>query len=129
MYNKESVITLPFFISMKFNKKKMEQKKRRFHYLFLLITKYCFLHFHFIPFCVCVFVFVCIYILYRPTFRKSSTAGFSNVIFGSIVGLITGKYIFTEPLKLYWEEQQELQLQVQQQQQQNQKGEEGGQKE
>ena len=52
-----------------------------------------------------------------PTFRKSRT-GFMNIVFGSIVGFISGNYMFAEPMKLYWEEQQQLQLQQQAQTQQ-----------
>jgi len=30
----------------------------------------------------------------------------SNIVFGSVIGIISGKYIFEEPLKQHFEQQQ-----------------------
>jgi len=30
----------------------------------------------------------------------------SNILFGSVVGIISGRYIFEEPIKQYWENEQ-----------------------
>ena len=35
-------------------------------------------------------------------------------MFGTIVGVITGNYIFAEPMKQYWEEEQRLQQEMKQ---------------
>ena len=54
----------------------------------------------------------------RARFRPSSEGAFTNIIFGTIVGVISGNYIFAEPLKEYFEHQQRLQQSQQQQKQQ-----------
>jgi hypothetical protein len=41
--------------------------------------------------------------------RRSNTGLLTNVIFGSIVGITSGKYIFEESIKNHWEEQQQQQ--------------------
>jgi hypothetical protein len=33
----------------------------------------------------------------------------SNILFGSFLGVVSGRYIFEEPIKEYWENEQEAQ--------------------
>lgn len=42
----------------------------------------------------------------KPSFRRSSASRMSNILFGSVVGIISGRYIFEEPMKQYWENEQ-----------------------
>jgi len=44
----------------------------------------------------------------KPTFRRSGSAHFVNLAVGAVVGMVSGNYLFKEPLKEYWEEQDSL---------------------
>jgi len=48
----------------------------------------------------------------RPSFRRSSSSILTNIMLGSFVGVISGKYIFEEPIKEYWEDEQNRQQAV-----------------
>lgn len=39
----------------------------------------------------------------KPSFRRSGASRVGNILFGSVLGMISGKYIFEEPIKEYWE--------------------------
>lgn len=49
----------------------------------------------------------------KPTFRRTGFSFLPNMMFGAFVGIISGKYIFEEPLKEYFEQQRELQSEQQ----------------
>jgi len=40
-------------------------------------------------------------------FRRTGASSWHNIILGSVVGAISGYYIFAQPLKDYWEEQRQ----------------------
>ena len=52
--------------------------------------------------------FVSLFILhYRGGFRRTGASSWHNIILGSVVGAISGYYIFAAPLKDYWEDQRQ----------------------
>mmetsp|Transcript_1149 Transcript_1149/g.2010 ORF Transcript_1149/g.2010 Transcript_1149/m.2010 type:complete len:104 (+) Transcript_1149:667-978(+) len=53
------------------------------------------------------FHFVSTSIYYRGGFRRTGASSWHNIILGSVVGAISGYYIFAQPLKDYWEEQRQ----------------------
>jgi hypothetical protein len=44
------------------------------------------------------------YVLYRTNFRRAGPNTWVNLALGAILGLVSGQYIFGEPLRQYWEE-------------------------
>ena len=44
---------------------------------------------------------------YRGGFRRTGASSWHNIILGSVVGAISGYYIFAAPLKDYWEDQRQ----------------------
>lgn len=47
----------------------------------------------------------------KPSMRRSRASQMSNILFGSVIGVISGRYIFEEPLKNHFEQQQNEQVQ------------------
>eukprot|EP00586_Coscinodiscus_wailesii_P003452 CAMPEP_0172485404 /NCGR_PEP_ID=MMETSP1066-20121228/13471_1 /TAXON_ID=671091 /ORGANISM="Coscinodiscus wailesii, Strain CCMP2513" /LENGTH=69 /DNA_ID=CAMNT_0013250679 /DNA_START=57 /DNA_END=266 /DNA_ORIENTATION=- len=43
----------------------------------------------------------------KPTLRRRGSPWF-NLMVGAVLGVVSGNYIFREPLELYWEEQRQL---------------------
>lgn len=41
----------------------------------------------------------------RPSTRRSGASHMSNIVFGSVIGIISGRYIFEEPLRNHFEKQ------------------------
>eukprot|EP00558_Chaetoceros_sp_UNC1202_P004251 CAMPEP_0197250476 /NCGR_PEP_ID=MMETSP1429-20130617/53024_1 /TAXON_ID=49237 /ORGANISM="Chaetoceros sp., Strain UNC1202" /LENGTH=80 /DNA_ID=CAMNT_0042712311 /DNA_START=33 /DNA_END=275 /DNA_ORIENTATION=- len=42
----------------------------------------------------------------KPSLRRSSGSSMSNILFGTVLGIISGKYIFEEPMKEYWDNEE-----------------------
>jgi len=53
----------------------------------------------------------------KQGFRRAGPSSLLNIAFVSLVGVVSGHYIFSEPLRQHFQEQQELERQQQQQQQ------------
>jgi hypothetical protein len=47
----------------------------------------------------------------KPGFRRTGPSSLINIGFAALLGVVSGHYIFNEPLKQYWLEQQQLQQQ------------------
>jgi hypothetical protein len=47
----------------------------------------------------------------KPGFRRTGPSGLINIGFAALLGVVSGHYIFNEPLKQYWLEQQQFQQQ------------------
>uniref|UniRef100_A0A7R9VYS9 Uncharacterized protein n=1 Tax=Pseudictyota dubia TaxID=2749911 RepID=A0A7R9VYS9_9STRA len=44
----------------------------------------------------------------KATFRRTGASIWPNVLMGAFVGVISGQYMFKEPLEQYWAEQRRL---------------------
>lgn len=44
----------------------------------------------------------------KSSFRRTGAASWGNIMVGSFLGVLSGNYIFGEPLREYWEEQKQL---------------------
>jgi hypothetical protein len=62
----------------------------------------------------------------RPGFRRSSASAYFNMAVAAGVGVISGHYIFKQPLEEYWREQHKTNLLLQQDQQQQQQQQQNG---
>jgi hypothetical protein len=51
----------------------------------------------------------------KPGFRRTGPSSLLNIGFAALLGVVSGHYIFNEPLKQYWLEQQQQQQNQQQQ--------------
>jgi hypothetical protein len=49
----------------------------------------------------------------KPGFRRTGPSTLLNIAFVSFVGVVSGQYIFKEPLEQYWAEQRQLEQQKQ----------------
>ena len=52
---------------------------------------------------------------YRPSFRRTGPSSIVNIFVVTLVGVVSGNYIFGEPLRQYWEEQAKLEAQAKEQ--------------
>jgi hypothetical protein len=48
----------------------------------------------------------------RPSFRRTGPSSIINIAVVTFVGVVSGNYIFGEPLRQYWEEQAKLEAQA-----------------
>lgn len=48
----------------------------------------------------------------RPSFRRSGPSSLLNIAVVSFVGVVSGNYIFGEPLRQYWAEQAKIEAQA-----------------
>ena len=51
----------------------------------------------------------------KPGFRRTGPSALVNIGVASLIGVVSGHYIFSEPLEKYWKEQQQIAQSEQQQ--------------
>jgi len=49
---------------------------------------------------------------FRPTFRRAGPSSLLNIAVYSFIGVVSGNYIFGEPIRQYWAEQERLEVEA-----------------
>ena len=49
---------------------------------------------------------------FSPTFRRTGPSSLLNIAVYSFIGVVSGNYIFGEPIRQYWAEQERLEVEA-----------------